>query len=174
MEHNRRQSKISFLILLFFGFCVFQIYGLREDYPFSYFGMYKYGVPQGPYSDFYIDVYLDNKKVENKKIFDPYELKDQLRARLMGELIDKNQNLLRDAESLVISELSAEQKVWVDNIVTEKIIESRFVNKSNKKHKKIQINITYKEWESLSYETSKVPDKLIEIFDNTTLMRYKE
>jgi hypothetical protein len=36
-----REKALSLFFILFFGFCLFQQMGAREDWPFSFFGMYE-------------------------------------------------------------------------------------------------------------------------------------
>lgn len=41
---QKRKITTTIFVVLFFAFCIFQAYGEQENWPFSYFGMYKRNV----------------------------------------------------------------------------------------------------------------------------------
>lgn len=123
--------------------------------------MYKYGVHSSQFhSEIYVEVFLDGKVVDNKKVFDPYKFKDRLRSLLVGEKISRNQIYIKGGERLKKESVKVHTQKKLDELVESGILKSRKM----KPYKNVSINILYKEWESLSFETFDNPDQKFYVY----------
>ncbi len=151
----KREIPISIFIILFWMVCVSQpLLGSREDWPFSFFGMYK-GVP-GTTNVFRVDIdYIDDHGHRgsvyghNKAGF--ATLSNEI-ATLLNGYESNNKNILHSPAGALKQ----------DDVTRKRVLEfihSRIWNDLSKNKLKIErILIRYRSWNHFIYENRFSPD----------------
>lgn len=156
-------KKFIFFITVFYAICLFQIFaGLREDWPFSYFGMFK-----GRMSDQHVvrlDLdFIDSQTGFKKSIyemgFDSYNIIRKLRFYLLNEALDASNSQIQLPDySLLKKELSTDVinqlKVYLDQEVVE-LLKKRKATLDGKNRYAIVLRLKY--WEQFNGDNKNAP-----------------
>ena len=131
---------------------LWQLPSHREDYPFSYFGMYKARIYPGPYQTFEFQVFKNGVDVSHQKKFDPYTVFLQLYKIFLKKDSAKNRDV-HDEGLDSLGKINLEDYERFRNFVTKELIK-RYLKK---KEDRVSIKVRYVSWEHLDYSTFKTP-----------------
>lgn len=150
-------------MVVFYFLCLFQIFGgLREDWPLSYFGMFKGKMPEQHVVRLDLD-FVDSLSGAEKSIFemgfDSYNIIRKLRSILLNEELDasNSQTSLPDY-TLLKSELSNEVisrlKFYLDQEVVS-VLKNRRAGLQEKDRYSIILRLKY--WELFNTNNKDTP-----------------
>jgi hypothetical protein len=153
---KRFPNKLSILFIVgFFGIYLAQQPQKREDWPFSYFGMYKGGrYLTKPLFKFRL-VYRDSQHVFSPYDFpvDYYFVDERLRELILGTKEDINNDLLS-----LGTEVIAGSKESVDLFLRENILS--VIKEYCKECRKGELSLEVQYWDNMTYDNFHSPDKV--------------
>lgn len=158
-----RQRFVSAGILLFFAACLTQpLMGNREDWPFSYFGMYKGRLSPKDVYRIDIDVTLPTGQVVSAYELgvNTYYVRDEISKILTGYQHAHNNDVLTPASDLRMSD-EALQKV-------REMLRSDLLPKLRRLRisETARVSVTYRKWNQFTYERRHQPDIQTLVFDD--------
>lgn len=164
MAQNDKSKKVlvGTFILVFWMVCFFEVLFLREDYPFSYFGMYKHG-ENGMNASVVVYEILVDGKIQNKShiIKDQYSFIDKIRNLILEEAKSRNDFIVNEAKKDLLGVISGEQKVKIGKLFKDYLLDPSLLSQ------KPRFIIKIKWWEQLTFENSKTPLKEVIVFDQS-------
>jgi hypothetical protein len=160
---NLPTNKKSIVFLtLFFAFNLFQQHGRREDYPFTYFGMYKEGRLETK-SFYQFKIFYQGNSNAKELIdiasfeMDHYYLKKKLDALLLNQTYLPNNDTLTPSENMS-EDQKEEKQALLDKLFIKDIIPQ--LRKKNLALEKAYLQLQIKYWDDLSPDNSKQPTKV--------------
>ena len=141
-------------VLLFFAFNLFQQWGRREDYPFTYFGMYKEGrLETKSFSQFKIYFVKEEIKLDIASLeMDHYYLKKKLDALLLDQTYLPNNDTLNPSQGIQEGRQALINKLFIKDIIPQLKKREYALEKSI-----LELRLNY--WHDLSPKNAYKPDQ---------------
>ena len=151
---------ISLVLILFWITVICQLPGMREDYPFSHFGMYKDSIRPGPFTIFEVEVFRDGQDVSGEGLFDPYGINRKLKLLFLKTKRSKDGMLKVVSGELITTVDSALYRELYSHI--QRDLQKKFQGTAVGS---ARVRILFKRWKHLSFETFRNSDQEVEVFD---------
>jgi hypothetical protein len=156
-----------FFITIFFLINILQQVGRREDFPFTYFGMYKKGRQNtSHYYSYIINYYVEDKKIILNSInIDTFFIKKKLQSIIQAtEYKPNNDKVLSNIQ--ILNDKHNEINQFFNNYIVEHL------NKKNIYDESGSLELQIKYWVYLKKDNRNYPDKDY-IYHKITLKKLK-
>ena len=160
MSEGRKKVLVGTGIIIFWIICFSQIILLREDYPFSYFGMYKYGESGIEYILVEVKIYKGEIK-QNRSMYirDPFSFTDKIRRIVLHEIKAANDFMVQEANGKLFGLIKDSQKKEIIDLFKKQLLDENLLLYQPR------LIVNLKRWEKLGYKNSKTPTEEIVIID---------
>jgi hypothetical protein len=142
---SSKDKKAAFFIVLFFAFNLLQQCGRREDYPFTYFGMYKEGRMNT--KDFYrfkVHYIKGERKVDIASFkLNQYRLKRKVDTLLLKQTYSLDNHPLEPSSLIMEGRKEKIEKIFVTEVIPQ-------LKKRNLSLKGAELSLSYEYWDELS------------------------
>ncbi len=144
---------LSLVFIAFWSMCLIQVFNYREDYPFSFFGMYKGMNVPGEFRTFRMRAYINGIMINYNDFVDPFHTQKILNEIVLKERSLKTRYTIKSSQ-LLNSEISPNQYEKLSQFFRNEVIPKMKTSKFDS----IKIQVRYLQWDRLTQKKLHIPD----------------